>query len=78
MGQEQFNAIMPVICADLIYMISAKQAISENDAIKRLYSSKLYETLEQENTKLWQYSTPMLYALLEQEWETGPICYPDV
>ncbi|MDD6984369.1 MAG: hypothetical protein PUJ47_04105 [Clostridia bacterium] len=78
MGQEQFNAIMPVICADLIYMISAKQAISENDAIKRLYSSKLYETLEQENTKLWQYSTPMLYALLEQEWKTGTICYPDV
>jgi hypothetical protein len=44
----------------------------------QLYDSKLYEALEQEENKLWQYSTPMLYALLEQEWKTGTICYPDV
>jgi len=32
-----------------------------------LYSSKLYATLEKEETKAWQYSTQMLYSLFEQE-----------
>ena len=78
MGQEQFAAIMPVISADLIAKISDTQSISEEDAIKKLYASKLYATLEQEETKIWQYSTDMLYALYEQEMSTGEIRFPDV
>ena len=60
MGQEQFAAIMPYISADLVGMIAKKKNISENDAITKLYNSKLYATLEQEDTKVWQYSTDML------------------
>ena len=78
MGQEQFNAIMPVISADIVNMIVEKQGVSETDAIKLLYQSKVYEVLEQEETKVWQYSTHMLYDLLQQEWENGTICFPDV
>lgn len=78
MGQEQFHAIMPVICADLISLISAKRNLSTTDAIKVLYTSELYAILEKEETKVWQYSTPMLYSLLEQEWSTGAIRFPDV
>lgn len=78
MGQEQFNAIMPVISADIVKMIAEKRSVSEKDAIKLLYASKLYAALEKEETKVWQYSTPMLYSLLEQEWDSGTIRYPDV
>ncbi len=78
MGQEQFAAIMPYISADLVYLIVKKQNIPEEDAIKKLYTSKLYATLEQEETKLWQYSTQMLYSLFEQEEATGDIQFPDV
>ena len=78
MEQEQFSAIMPIISADIVTMITAKRGVSESKAIKLLYASKLYETLEKEETKLWQYSTPMIYTLLDQEWESGMICYPDV
>lgn len=78
MSHEKFNAMMPVISADIIYTIIAKQDVTENEAIKLLYSSKLYAALEQEETKIWQYSTPMLYSLLEQEWKTGIIRFPDV
>ena len=78
MGQEQFNAMLPVISADIAKMIVQKKNISEKEAIKLLYTSKVYAALEQEDTKLWQYSTPMLYSLLEQEWESGTIRYPDV
>ncbi|MBR5786447.1 MAG: hypothetical protein IKY41_07125 [Clostridia bacterium] len=78
MGQEQFNAMLSVISADIAKMIVQKKNISEKEAIKLLYTSKVYAALEQEDTKLWQYSTPMLYSLLEQEWESGTIRYPDV
>ena len=78
MGREKFAAMMPYISADLIYMIVGKQGISEEEAIKKLYSSKLYATLENEETKVWQYSTQMLYVLLEQEEKTGDIQFPDV
>lgn len=36
-----------------------RRGISEQEAIHLLYSSKLYALLEQEDTKVWQYSTPM-------------------
>ena len=78
MGQEQFAAMMPYISADLVRLISEKQNISSQDAIAILYASKLYEALEKEETKVWQYSTQMLYSLLEQEEKTGTIQFPDV
>jgi len=78
MSQEQFTAILPYISADLIYMICNKKKIAEQEAIFKLYTSQLYAALEQENTKLWHYSTEMLYSLLEQEEQTGAIRYPDV
>ena len=67
MGQEQFAAIMPYICSDLVAVICEK-----------LYNSKLYAALEKEETKVWQYSTQMLYSLFEQEMTSGKIEFPDV
>lgn len=78
MRQEQFVAMMPYISADLVAMIADKQSITHADAIKKLYASKLYAALENEETKVWQYSTQMLYSLFEQEEQTGTICFPDV
>lgn len=78
MEQEQFAAIMPYISADLVAMIANKQNILPKNAIAKLYSSKLYETLENEKTKVWQYSTQMLYSLFEQEEKNGTIRFPDV
>lgn len=78
MGQEQFIALMPYISSDLVGMIATKNNITEDEAITKLYASKLYDLLEQEDTKLWQYSTDMLYSLFEQEETTGNITFPDV
>ena len=78
MSQEQFAAMMPYISADLVAMIAKKQNISHEEAIKKLYASKLYAALEKEETKVWQYSTQMLYSLFEQEEQTGSIQFPDV
>ncbi len=78
MEEEHFAAIMPYITVDLVDMISTRQNISNEDAIIKLYESKLYEALENEETKVWQYSTQMLYSLFEQEEKTGTIRFPDV
>lgn len=78
MGQEEFAAMMPYISTDLVAMIVKNQSITEKEAIKKLYSSKLYAALEKEETKVWQYSTQMLYTLFEQEEELGDIYFPDV
>lgn len=78
MEHDKFMAIIPHISADLVAMISEKQSISELGAIEKLYTSVLYADLEREETKLWHYSTPMLYSLFLQGEETDSIEYPDV
>ena len=78
MSKEPFAAMMPYITHDLAARIAKKQELSELDAISKLYASKLYAMLEHEETKLWQYSTDMLYSLFEQEQQTGIINFPDV
>lgn len=78
MVQEQFEAIMPYVSADLVGIIAKKKGITVEEAITKLYASELYEMLENEETKIWQYSTEMLYSLFEQEEKTGTICFPDV
>lgn len=78
MEKEQFNALMPYIIEDLAAMISRKENIAEHDAVGRLYESQLYALLEQEDTKLWQYSTDMLYSLFVQEQNEGVLTFPDV
>lgn len=78
MSEEQFTAILPYITDDLAAMIAKKRSVSEEDAILLLYYSKLYALLEQEETKIWQYSTNMLYSLFEQEQDTGNITFSDV
>ena len=78
MSREQFAAMMPYITDDLAAIIAERQELTELDAISKLYASKLYALLECEETKLWQYSTDMLYSLFAQEQQTGSIDFPDV
>ncbi|MBQ4397125.1 MAG: hypothetical protein II828_06345 [Clostridia bacterium] len=78
MNQEQFCVLLPYISADLVAMIAREKQIPEEQAMRILYDSQLYAALEDEMTKIWHYSTPMLYTLLTQEEQTGIIDYPDV
>ena len=78
MSQEQFTALMPYIISDLVSLIAENDQISENVAMEKLYNSQLYKLLEQEDLKLWQYSSHMLYSLYQQEQKTGNILFPEV
>lgn len=78
MTREEFTTLMCYISADLVAFIAERRGVSHEEAMMKLYSSKLYELLESEDTKVWHYSTHMLYSLLEQEEKNGKIEFPDV
>ncbi|MCL0080757.1 hypothetical protein M1N64_00760 [Peptococcaceae bacterium] len=73
---KEFQAVLQVIVSRLAQMIAKEINISDKDALRRLYSSKLYEKLEQEETKVWHLSVPTLFSLFIEEQETGNITFP--
>lgn len=45
--------------------------VSYSQAVKMLYKSKLYEALEDEETKMWYYSSYDLFNMFLEENKTG-------
>lgn len=74
---KRFEAILPIITAELISFIMKEESLGEDDAINRLYATRLYELLENEKTKVWQYSTYMLLELYNRE-KAGELILPEV
>jgi len=74
---KEFQAILQVITSQLGQTISSQLNIMDKEALSKLYSSKLYEKLEQEETKVWHLSVPTLYSLFIEEQETGKIIFPE-
>ena len=78
MTSDQFTALMPIFSADLVKTYAALHDLPEDKALGIVYNSELYAMLEDESTKLWHYSSPMLCTLLDEELSTGSITFPDV
>ncbi len=74
---KRFEVILPIITAELISFIMKEDSLGEDDAINRLYATRLYELLENEKTKVWQYSTYMLLELYNRE-KAGELILPEV
>lgn len=74
---KEFQVVLQIIATRLAETISIEMNISEKEALNRLYSSKLYEKLEQEETKVWHLSVPTLYSLFIEEQEDGKITFPE-
>lgn len=77
MDENKFIGLLPLITSNLAEMISENENISEDEAISRLYNSKLYAMLERENTKVWQFGATKLFELYCEEQETGTIDFPE-
>lgn len=77
MEKNKFEVILTLIIQNLVTEIVENKKISELEVMTKLYSSKLYNALEQENTKLWHLSPKALYELYIQEQNTGDIIYPE-
>ncbi|MCL2186801.1 MAG: hypothetical protein FWB86_13265 [Treponema sp.] len=77
MDKEKFGAILPIFIADLVKKIMEQKNLQQDDAIALLYNSNLYDLLEDEQTKIWHYSTDKLFFLFEEEMSTGKIEFSD-
>lgn len=78
MDKGKFDAIFSIIVGSLVKKIALSLNLSDENAITELYSSHLYEVLEKEETKLWQYSTEKLYEMFLEERNSGKITFPQV
>jgi len=74
---KEFQVVLQIIVTRLVQTISNEMNISDKVALNRLYSSKLYEKLEQEETKVWHLSVPTLSSLFKEEQENGKITFPE-
>ena len=63
--------------SDTIAKIMEMNGWSEDESIKKFYTSKLYTYLEREETKVWQYSALMLATLFNEE-QSGNLVFPEV
>ena len=71
MNKGKFTFIMLEKIQTLCDSIKNYFNISYDETIKLLYNSKLYEALEDEETKMWYYSNYDLFNMFLEEKETG-------
>ena len=77
MEKKMFSTILPILIGGLVNMIIDETGIGEDEAFEKLYNSKLYELIENEDTKVWTYSVPMLFDLFQNEMTTGVLSLPE-
>ena len=71
MSNKKFRYIMIEKAQVLCSSIQKYMNVTYNEAIKLLYNSRLYEALEDEDTKMWYYSNYDLMNMFIEENETG-------
>ncbi|MDR1001481.1 MAG: hypothetical protein LBL96_11915 [Clostridiales bacterium] len=77
MESNQFELVLQTISMGLVTKIITETGIDEDTAMEKMYSSALYSALEKEETKVWHYSVPKLYELLDSETKTGQLTLPE-
>ena len=78
MDKTDFEKSLDNIIQALAIRINEVYHLDKSNAVRKLRSTSLFSMLENEETKLWQYSTPMLYQMYRKSIETGEIQYPDI
>jgi hypothetical protein len=74
---KNISPVVAMITPGIIKLLIENRGLSLEEASGTLYNSKLYEALEDEETKVWRLSYPLLYDLLIEELDTGKITFPE-
>ena len=77
MGKKSVSSVIAIITPGIIRLLMENRKLHLEDASEILYNSLLYQTLEDEETKLWRLGYPLLYDLLDEELTTGNITFPE-
>ena len=74
---KSISPVIAMITPGIINLLMENRGLTLEEASETLYNSKLYKALEDEETKVWRLSYPLLYDLLIEELDTGKITYPE-
>lgn len=77
MNNRSYETLLYVITANVVSRIMEMNNWDEDTAMERFTQSKLYTFLENEETKVWQYSSLMLAQLFNDE-RAGKLVFPEV
>lgn len=77
MDKAKFEAMLPLITSDIVYKITQKYGIDEDQALNDFSKSELFALLSDEETKVWQYSGDMMVELYDRELN-GNLVLPEV
>lgn len=77
MNNRSYEALLYGITANVVSKIMEINNWDEDTAMERFTESKLYTFLENEETKVWQYSSLMLAQLFNDE-RSGRLVFPEV
>ena len=77
MDKKKFESMLILIVPAIVKLIVENNNLDEIEASDIFYQSKVYEKLEQEDTKLWHLSPLTLYNMFEEERKTGDITFPE-
>ncbi len=77
MEQKKFEAVLKLLIPQVIHLITENGRIDEVTASRDFYNSKVYELLENEETKLWHFSPLTLFNMYNDEIKTGVLNFPE-
>ena len=77
MNERSYETLLYSVTANVVSKLMELNGWSEDEAMERFVTSKLYSCLEREETKVWQYSTLMLATLFNEE-RAGRLSLPEV
>ncbi len=77
MDKKKFESMLILIVPAVVKLIVENNPVDEIEAADRFYNSKVYEKLEQEETKLWHLSPLTLYNMFEEEQTNGEFVFPE-
>lgn len=66
-NQDNLYLLLPSKVSWLADMLVENKGLSIVEAIKKIYSSELYDKLQDEKTKMWHLGPVALYKELEKE-----------
>ena len=76
-NQDNLGTVLALITPGIIQLLMDNRKITTEAASILLFNSRLYDLLEDEETKLWHLSYPILYDMLEEELTKGQITFPE-
>ena len=77
MDNKKFEAMLVLLVPEIVSIITEKYLWNEVAASNSFYKSKVYESLEHEETKLWHLSPLTLFNMFDEEQKTGCFTFPE-